>query len=196
MNWDIHVELKLHDWLTFPEQILRSLTGNGVFHDGLNQLSALQDKLRYYPHDVWLYLMACQWQRISEEEPFMGRCGQAGDELGSRIVAMRLIRDVMKLCFLIERQYAPYTKWFGTAFAQLACADVLTPLFMHTLDAQTWQDREHHLSRVYEYVADRHNSIGLTQPLPAQVSAFHDRPFRVIQAGQFADALRAVITDP
>jgi len=66
---------------------------------------------------------------------------------------------------------------------------------LKTLDAQTWQDREHHLSRVCEFIAERHNHLGLTQPLPTQVSAFHDRPFQVIQAGIFADALRAAITD-
>ena len=34
-------------------------------------------------------------------------------------------RDVMRLCFLIERRYAPYSKWFGTAFSQLdAASDV------------------------------------------------------------------------
>ncbi|NTU80855.1 MAG: hypothetical protein HGA45_15995 [Chloroflexales bacterium] len=28
----------------------------------------------------------------------------------------------MGLCFLIERHYAPYPKWFGSAFQRLACA--------------------------------------------------------------------------
>ena len=195
LKWDVRAELQVQDWLSFPQQILRSLTGNGIFHDGLNQLRPIQDKLRYYPHELWLYLLACQWQRIGQEEPFMGRCGQAGDELGSRIIAARLIRDVMRLCFLIERQYVPYSKWFGTAFAQLACARDLTPMFAQVLDAQTWQDRENHLSRVYEVAAALHNRLNLTEPLSTQVSSFHDRPFQVIQAEQFADALRATITD-
>ncbi len=66
---------------------------------------------------------------------------------------------------------------------------------LKTFDAQTWQDREHHLSRVYEFIAERHNSLGLTEPLPTHVTPFHDRPFQVIQAGQLADALRMAITD-
>lgn len=35
----------------------------------------------------------------------------------------------MRLCFLMEKQYAPYPKWFGTAFAQLDCAERLLPVF-------------------------------------------------------------------
>jgi hypothetical protein len=52
----------------------------------------------------------------------MARCGDVGDELGSRLVAARLIEELMRLCFLMEKQYWPYAKWFGTAFSKLACA--------------------------------------------------------------------------
>ena len=41
---------------------------------------------------------------------------------GRRCIAARLARDLMRLCFLIERRYAPYSKWFGTAFAELDAA--------------------------------------------------------------------------
>jgi hypothetical protein len=152
-------------------------------------------KLHYYPRDVWLYLLAAQWRRISQEAPFMGRCGQAGDELGSRLVAGRLVRDLMGLCFLIERQYAPYIKWFGTAFAQLDCADQLRPVFMRILNADSWQEREKHLTSAYEFVAEMHNSLGITVPLPACVLPFHDRPFLVIHGDRFANAIHAQIAD-
>ena len=124
----------------------------------------------------------------------MGRCGQVGDDLGSRLVAARLVRDLMRLCFLMERQYAPYLKWFGTAFAQLDCAGPLTPILSQVLSADTWQDREKQLSAAYEFAAARHNDLGITEPLSTRVSRFHDRPFLVIHADRFADAIRARIT--
>jgi hypothetical protein len=46
----------------------------------------------------------------------MPRAGFVGDELGSALIGSRLVRDIMNLCFLLEKQYAPYPKWFGTAF--------------------------------------------------------------------------------
>lgn len=123
----------------------------------------------------------------------MGRCGQVGDELGSRLLGGRLVRDLMKVCFMMEKQYAPYTKWFGTAFAQLDCANHLLPILSRVLDATTWKEREGHLTLAYEHAAEMHNGLGITQPLPPKVSHFHDRPFLIIHGERFADAIRASI---
>ncbi len=124
----------------------------------------------------------------------MGRCGQAGDELGSRLAAARLVNDLMRLAFLMERQYAPYLKWFGTAFKQLDCADRLAPILTRVLEANSWQAREEHLSAAYELAARMHNDLGITEPLPVQVSPYYTRPFLVIHADRFAEAIRAAIT--
>jgi hypothetical protein len=106
-------------WLGFAEQRLLAFTGGAVFHDGDGRLSMARGHLAYFPRDVWLYKIACQWRRIAEEQAFVGRAGQVGDDLGSRIITARLARDVMRMAFLLERQYAPYAKWFGSAFARL-----------------------------------------------------------------------------
>ena len=193
LNWNPGEEPGLVDWLTFPAQHLRSLVAGRVFHDGLGRLEPARASLRYYPRDVWLYLLAAQWGRISQEEAFVGRCGQVGDELGSRLVAGRLARDLMRLCFLMERQYAPYIKWFGTAFTQLDCAPHLTPILTRVLEAGSWQEREKQLSAAYEFAAGMHNDLGVTDPLPTQVSRFHDRPFYVIHAENFSAAIRETI---
>lgn len=177
------------DWLAMPEQYLRSLTAGRVFHDGLGLLEPTRARLQYYPHDVWLYLMACQWRRIAQEEPFMGRCGQAGDELGARIVAARLARDIMRVCFLQERTYAPYLKWLGTAFSRLRCAGPLAPVLVDVMDAEDWREREQALSTALEFVARAHNGLAVTPPVPAEASPFYDRPFRVIHGDRFATAL-------
>ena len=194
-NIDPASELRAADWLVISQQYLRCLTAGQVFHDGLGQLEPLRLKLHYYPPDIWLYLLAAQWQRISQEEPFMGRCGQAQDELGSRLVAMRLVRDLMRLGFLLERQYAPYIKWLGTAFQRLDCARVLTPLFERIMRASTWQKREKPLVAALEYAAELQNRLGLAESLPARASPFYDRPFQVIHAGRFAEALNRAIQD-
>jgi Domain of unknown function (DUF4037) len=196
LNVEFDQEWRAADWMAFPSQHLRSLTSGQVFHDGFGQLTSLRQKLGYYPHEVWLYLLAAQWQRIDQEEPFMGRCGQAGDELGSRLVAARLVKDLMYLCFMMERQYAPYIKWLGTAFARLACGNQLTPLLMQVLHGGTWEARQRPLCAAYEFVAEMHNHLGITEPLSTEVSHFHNRPFLVIGAARFVEAIRACIIDP
>ncbi len=119
--------LRPADWLTVPEQTLLELTAGAVYHNGPGELAALRDRLAYYPRDIWLYLMAAQWRRIAQQEAFVGRAGDAGDDLGSRLLAAAIVHDLMRLCFFIERRYAPYGKWFGTAFARLACGVALGP---------------------------------------------------------------------
>jgi hypothetical protein len=99
------------------------------------------------------------------------------------------------LGFLLERRYAPYSKWFGTAFARLECASRLGPHLEAVLAARTWLERESDLSRAYEAVAAMHNDLRLTDPLPTGVSRYHGRPFKVIHGGRFAAAIKARITD-
>ena len=115
------------EWLAMPEQRLRTVSSGAVFRDDLGELEQARTLLHWYPHDVWLYLLAAQWRRIWQEEPFMARCADVGDDLGSRIETARLARELMHLCFLVERQYAPYPKWFGTAFSRLECAERIGP---------------------------------------------------------------------
>jgi hypothetical protein len=187
--------ITLLDWLLTPEQNLRTLTAGGLFHDGLGTVEPLRRQLAWYPHDVWLYLLSAQWTRIGQEEAFVGRTGIVGDETGSAVLASRLVRDLMRLCFLIERQYAPYSKWFGTAFSRLDCAPALTPIFAAVHRSTSWQEREEHLVAAYEYAAAMHNQLAITPPIPSKVSYFHDRPFRVIDGGTAAEIIRQSITD-
>lgn len=189
-------EISAVDWLLMPQQKLLEVTAGRVYHDGLELLGAIRDKLAYYPRDVWLYLLAAQWGRIAQQEAFVGRTGEVGDEVGSALVAATLVRDLMELCFLLERRYAPYAKWFGTAFAGLHCAPRLTPLFTQVLQAGTWQHREDALASSYEIVAGLHNGLSITAPLDPRTRPYYSRPFRVLFAERFSDAIVAEIQDP
>lgn len=196
LDFDIEQSIEAADWLTFPEQKLLSVTAGAVYHDGIG-LQDVRDRFGYYPRDVWLYLLASGWNRIGQEEHLMGRAGIVNDEIGSAIIGARLVRDLMRLCFLMEKRYAPYPKWFGAAFNELNCAGDLAPILSRVLLAQAWQEREKHLAAAYEYVAAMHNRLGITERLSASVSSFFGRPFLVIHlGGNFADAIRASIKDP
>jgi hypothetical protein len=196
LGFDALGKIRPQDWLGVPQQTLLSLTAGRVFHDGLGELEGIRERLAFYPRDVWLYMLAAQWGRIGQECHFMGRCGQVGDDLGSRLVATRLVKDLMRLCFLMERRYAPYIKWFGTAFAQLDCGPELSPILDGVLRAKAWPERETHLSAAYERVAEMHNGLDVTSPLPTAVIHFHDRPFMVPDADAFQAALMEAIADP
>ena len=182
------------DWLVIAPQYLRTISSGKVFYDGLNQLCDIQTTIiNYYPSDVWFYLLSGQWGRISQESPFMARCGDVGDEIGSRLIATRMIDEMVKLCFLMEQQYWPYSKWFGTAFSRLTCSKVLTPIFELILNAQDWKSRERHLSSAYIYIAEIHNTLGITDFIEPKIVSFHERPYKVPQADLFNAALYSKI---
>ncbi|MEV1026894.1 DUF4037 domain-containing protein [Streptomyces sp. NPDC050264] len=199
LGFDPRRDVSPTDWLATPTQRLAEVTAGAVFHDGLDgreQLGPARANLDWYPHDLWLYLLACQWQRISQEEAFVGRCGEVGDELGSAVVAARLVRDLMRLCLLMDRRYPPYSKWLGSAFALTSRAADFTPVLSAVLAAPDWHVREQHLARAYEITAALHNQLALTDPVDPATRPYHSRPFQVLHAERFTAALIARITDP
>jgi len=196
LGFDTDQPLLTLDWLTFPSQKLRSITSGAVHFDSIGDLSKQRTRFAYYPHGIWLYLQACGWKRIEQEEHLMPRAGYAGDELGSAIIASRLVRDIMNLCFLMEKVYAPYPKWFGSAFNQLKCAPKFNPLLWRAQHADDWSQREAALCEAYQQLAAMHNQLGITDQLPEKVTSFHGRPFQVIHGELFTNAILERINDP
>ncbi|MGH6654088.1 MAG: DUF4037 domain-containing protein [Actinocrinis sp.] len=182
------------DWLATPTQSLAEVTRGTVMHDGLGELTKVRARLAWYPTDVWRYVLASGWQRISQEEAFVGRTGEVGDELGSAVVAARLVRDLMRLALLMNRQYPPYGKWLGSAFSRSPEGERLTPVFRAALAATSWRDREKQLASAYEEIAAMQNRLGLCEPVDPTTRPYHDRPFQVLHAERFANALSSALT--
>jgi hypothetical protein len=196
LGFDPRGEVRVGQWLATPGQAFLELTAGAVFRDDLGELTRVRERLAAYPHDVRLLLMAAWWRRIGQLEPFIGRCGELGDDVGSRLVAASLVRDLMALGFLQAGRYAPYPKWFGTAWASLPGAAGVRPSLDAALAAGDWQAREHHVVSAASLVAVRHNELGLTPAVDPSPRPFYGRPFQVLDAGRFATALREAIHDP
>ena len=180
------------DWLRIPAQKLRTVgIGGRVFCDSTGELTAVRTLIAgYYPKDVWLFLLHAGYSRLGQLSHFMGRCGQTGDELGSRLIAAKLVHDVMSVCFLLERQYAPYAKWFGKGFSNLACAPAMTPLLSKAMDSGSWEARDATLGQVYTLLGQLLNSKAAFTGIPAQtehVVQFWTRPFQVPNSGGWCD---------
>jgi len=181
--------IKLREWLGLSQQKLLEVTRGRIFRDDLGIKTILQH-FRYYPRDIWLYLMASQWQKIAEEEAFVARTSAVGDELGSRIISSRIAQELMELCFLMERRYAPYSKWFGKAFSELETARELKPILARVLESESVTERERCMSKGYQIVAAKHNSLHITDPISTRVSRYYGRPYMVIHGERFAGELR------
>jgi hypothetical protein len=195
LGCDPRAGLAIDDWLGIPQQLLLGVVRGAVYADATGELERTRDQLRWYPRDVWLWLLACQWQRIAQEEAFVGRTAEVGDEIGSRIIAARLVRDVMRLCLLMARLYQPYAKWLGSEFSSLDDPDRLGHMLLAALSADDHEAREAALVACYERAAVRHNRLGITREMDTRSRTFHDRPFRVLMAERFVAACLEAVSD-
>ena len=188
--------MSVAEWLLTPTQRLASLTAGAVFQDPDGALTRRRDALRWYPDDIWRYALAAAWLRIGQEEAFVGRAGGSGDDLGSRIVAARLSRELVRLGFLVERRWAPYSKWLGHGFADLRVSGSLGSLLATVLAEARWREREHALCCAARLLAAATNRLGLCEPVDPEPRPFHNRDIQVIGAERFTVALAGAITDP
>jgi len=179
--------LSAADWLSFSEHRLLTLTSGKLFADQLNLAGAL-DRLRHYPEDVRLYLVASNWSLIAEEQAFVRRCHDVGDEIGSALVCGRIADRLMRLAFLYCGWYAPYSKWFGKSFGLLPIDQAIRAAILRAVTAAGIRDREDSIVFAQKAMADLHNRLGITDPVDVKIENYYDRAIKVIFAEKIAQA--------
>ncbi|MEV0788071.1 DUF4037 domain-containing protein [Kribbella sp. NPDC050459] len=194
LGFDASQGIGIDDWLVTPQQQLLGVAAGRVYTDD-GRLARVREALAWYPDQIWWWTLACQWSRVAQEEAFVQRTHEVGDELGSRVVAARLVRDLMRLALLQARAYAPYSKWLGTAFARLDHPDGLDVALADAVAATSYAERERALVTAYELVARRHNALGITDELDPAPRPYFDRPAMVLGADRFVQACLATVTD-
>jgi hypothetical protein len=150
---------------------LLGVIAGAVYADASGALGSLRQALSWYPDQVWRWLLACQWARLAEEEAFVARTAEVGDETGSTVTATRLVRDMMRLALMLDRRYAPYQKWLGTAFARGQHGDGLPEHLTEAVHARDVTARESTLAEAYTALARRHNDAALTDSVNVALSS-------------------------
>ena len=178
------------DWLTFSEHKLLTLTKAEFYVDRLGIGERLKP-LRYYSENVWLYLLASNWSLAAEEQAFVKRCHDVGDEIGSILVCARISERLMRLAFLYCREYAPYSKWFGTSFMRLKLDDEIKTAISRALKAADIIEREENLVAAQQLLARLHNRCGITEVVSDEIVSYFGRNIKVIFADRIAQTLKA-----
>ena len=181
------------DFLTISEHRLLSLVSGSLFIDGLSLAQKLE-AIRFYPDGVKRYLIASHWDIIASEQAFVRRSADVGDDIGSVIIAARIAERLMRLCFLYKEQYAPYSKWFGTAFRLLDVDNRIKDAINDTLHAADIHIRERRLVEAQALVAQLHNQSGVTTPVDFHIQSYYGRDIQVIFADNFAEATAETLT--
>lgn len=188
VGFDPYKQLTVKEWLTFPQQALIEVTSGQLFHDDL-ELEKIRQRFSYYPLDIWFFMLKMQWIKITDESSFQARTGQEGDEVGSMVVAARMVQKIMSLAFMIERQYLPYAKWFGTAFLNLQSGKKLYPHMKQILYEKNWGKRQKYMAKAAKILAQRHNELTITDKLPIRFTKFPGRNYLVLDTGVFIHKL-------
>jgi hypothetical protein len=194
-------ELTPAKWLAMPQQHLLQFTAGAVFRDDTGELTNHRKKLSWYPTDVWLWMMASQWHLIGNTQPLLGRTLEASDTLGTQLIASQLVRLMIELCFLQEKRYWPYPKWFGTAFSRLNMALTIGPIFNTILQNNDYSIKQIEINRALKTLGEQHNVLRLTPVVIPVIDNFKVgisgavRPYPVINASEFVKACKDTISD-
>ncbi|NHN57021.1 DUF4037 domain-containing protein [Calidifontibacter sp. DB0510] len=187
-------ELALADWLSLTGQAVLEIIAGPVFADSDGELTQMRRRLAWYPDDIWRYAVATDWARLAQELPFVGRTGQRGDDLGSRVIATRLAHIAMHLAHLLERRWPPYAKWLGTILATLPHGSAVIESLTNALRSPEWRDREAGLVEALRVLHQRQAEVGLPT-VDDPIEPFWDRPFQSIRS-EVVEVLHRSITDP
>jgi hypothetical protein len=168
--------VELLDWLSVTGQAVLEVVGGPVFVDHRGDLTTARRALEWYPDDIWRYLLACDWVRIAQELPLMGRTADVGDETGSRVIAARLAHTVTHLAFLLERRWPPYAKWLGSVFRTLPSAALLADPISAIVGGTSLADRQDAAAVALETLLNQQDGLRLTDVRQA-TAPFWDRPY-------------------
>jgi len=181
------------DWLSLTGQAVLEVRAGPVFADTAGVLTAIRERLTWYPHDLWTYVVAIDWARLAQELPFIGRAAERGDDLGSRVITSRLVGVAVHLAHMLERRWPPYAKWSGTSLGRLPRAGATVRSLTRAVDANEWRVREAALVDGLRALHRLQREVGLPG-VDDPVEPFWDRRYQGIRE-EVMVRLEASVTD-
>lgn len=115
------------EWLSISDEQLSHAVNGEVFTDGLGGFSWIRKKiLQYYPNDVWKRKIAQTAALMSQTGQYnYPRMMQRGDTVTSAVYLGDFIRNTMQMMYLLNRRYAPYTKWMYKGLEEMDNAQLV-----------------------------------------------------------------------
>ena len=185
------------EWLDIPEYALCNFTSGQIFYDPMQELTSVQKQFAsYYPSDIWKVHLAraayACW--FFGEFNYPWRLAPRGDAVTGSVAIGEFCSAVMRLVFLINRQYAPYWKWMHWGFKRLpkyaAEIDPLLDLLVASSDMREQADYIMGICRVLRR-SSRRKAGGRGRGHGVHGSVRHHAHARRPRAGQAALALDA-----
>lgn len=159
---------RLESWFQCTEADLFHATNGEVWHDPTRALTRRRQGFAYYPEIVWKKKVAdwCMFLTGRDAAYNVHRCYRRGDWISAHIFLGQALKRALELCFLLNRSYAPYTKWLHRLFLRLpTLATEVDPHLQRAKDDPDWHQRVMALVGICRIYARRLHEMGLT-PMP------------------------------
>ncbi|MBI2194786.1 MAG: DUF4037 domain-containing protein [Planctomycetes bacterium] len=152
-------------WFRCTEADLFHATNGDVWHDPSGELGKRREGFGYYPDVVWKKKVAdwCMFLTGRDAAYNVNRCYRREDWFSATLFLGQALKRAMELGFLLNRRYAPYTKWLHRLFIQLPdLAREVDPLLHRAKDDPDWHQKVMALVGICRIYANRMHAMGLT----------------------------------
>lgn len=151
------------DALVDKESWLYFMKHGPVFHDPLGEFSARKNAFSHYPRDVRYKLMADLCLSIwgLGEYKFCRRHVHRKNPVAIQICLGLFVQEVMRLCFLLNDDYAPHEVWIHYEFRKLPEARALDPKIRQLVESNDLNEQGDIVLHICSYLRRRLKSVSL-----------------------------------
>ena len=109
-------------WAAIGEEQAATVVNGEIFKDDEGLLTLARQKLaEFYPDRLWYAKMAESAVKIAQYGQYnYGRCMKRQDYVAASLAYAGFMQEVIRLCFLVYREYMPYYKWSFRALTAMA----------------------------------------------------------------------------
>lgn len=111
----------LQEWRAIPESRLAACTNGEVFCDPCGEFSRVRAQLlAFYPEDVRRKKIASRCMSAAQAGQYnLPRSLRRGELVAARLAEAQFLAHALSLVFLLNRRYAPFSKWMHRASRDL-----------------------------------------------------------------------------
>lgn len=113
-------ELTVEQWFSLPDFALAEATNGEVFRDDSGEFTAIRNKLKNMPKDVFLKKLAGNLLIMAQSGQYnFPRILSRGETASAQLALFEFSNAAMKCLFLLNHKYMPYYKWQFKALKEL-----------------------------------------------------------------------------
>ena len=162
--------LTTEQWLNTPEHALLEATNGEIWFDNFGEVTAIRERLAYYPEDVRRKKLAGQLLLMAQAGQYnYRRCVAHGETAAAQLAAFEFTRATASVIFLLNRRYQPFYKWaFRALRAQLKLAieaELLEWLITTGNEPEQAEEKADVIEAIAADIIDELQAQGLTQAI-------------------------------